>query len=449
MNYKHFRFIAILRVLFLCSSVYLFFFLLLRTGLYATIFIVCALILYQIYALIRFVEKTNQQLSRFLEAIRYSDFSQSFSSKGLGYSFDDLNKAFSSVISDFKKARAEKEENYRYLQTVVQHVGIGLIGFTEDGEVELINGAAKRLLKIKQIKNIDALSRLSESLVSTLFKLKAGKSDLVQVQEQDELLQLAIYATEFRLQDRAVKLVTIQNIQSELEEKEFDAWQKLIRVLTHEIMNSITPISSLASTANEILTDCENDNFKNLDAEAIADIRSATRTIQRRSEGLLHFVESYRKLTRLPKPKFKISQLIDLFENIRQLMTTQFKENRIKFVFQIKPEDLEFTADPDLIEQVLLNLIKNSIQALKNRVNAEISMTAKLDDRNRVIIQVSDNGPGISKEVKDNIFIPFYTTKKEGSGIGLSLSRQIMRLHKGTISVLSQPDKKTVFTLRF
>ncbi len=449
MNYKHFRFIAILRVLFLCSSVYLFFILLLRTGLYATIFIVCALIIYQIYALIRFVEKTNKQLSRFLEAIRHSDFSQSFSSKGLGYSFDDLNNAFSAVISDFKKTRAEKEENYRYLQTVVQHVGIGLIGFTADGEVELINGAAKRLLKIKQIKNIESLSRLSESLVNTLFKLKAGKRDLVQVQEQDELLQLAIYATEFRLQDRAVKLVTIQNIQSELEEKEFDAWQKLIRVLTHEIMNSITPISSLASTANEILTDFENDNFENLDKEAIADIRSATHTIQKRSEGLLHFVESYRRLTRLPKPKFKISQLIDLFENIRQLMSPQFKENKIKFVFQIEPEDLEFTADPDLIEQVLLNLIKNSIQALKNRANAEISLKANLDARNRVIIQVMDNGSGIIKDVKDKIFIPFYTTKKEGSGIGLSLSRQIMRLHKGTISVLSQPDKKTVFTLRF
>ena len=449
MIYKHFRLQIIFRVALLFITFYLFFTLLFRTGLLATTFIVGALIIFQVFSLIRFVEKTNQHLSRFLEAIRHSDFSQSFSPASLGSSFDQLNAAFSDVIKDFQKARSEKEEHYRYLQTVIQHVGIGLVGFLSDGKVELINTAAKRILRINQLQNIQALKSLSGELVKILFDLNSGKKALIQVQDEDELLQLAIYATEFKMQSKAIKLVSIQNIQSELEEKEFEAWHKLIRVLTHEIMNSVTPISSLASTMNDMLKNYSFEEKIDPNYETVKDVQGAAQTIQRRSEGLLRFVESYRRLTRLPKPNFQIFPIQELFHDIEQLMIGQFKENSIQFSSQINPENLEITADPELIGQILINLLKNSIQALAGKSDPKIELIAKLDDRSRILLQVIDNGVGIIFDVKEKIFIPFFTTKKEGSGIGLSLSKQIMRMHRGTINVQSVPNKRTVFSLRF
>ncbi len=449
MAFKHFRLQIIFRIILLFGSVFLFSYLAIKAGPPATTFIVVVFILYQMIALIRYVEKTNQYLTRFLEAVRYSDFSQSFNLKGMGNSFDELSKAFSEVIDDFRKTRAEKEENYRYLQTVVQHVGIGLIAFRLDGTVEFFNTAAKKQLRINQLHNIKKLESRSDSLVKALEKLKSGQKTLVQVRDGDELLQLAIHAREFKLQYRTIKLVSIQNIQSELEEKEFEAWQKLIRVLTHEIMNSITPISSLAATMNDLLKDCTVDDPYQINRNTVSDVQEAAQTIQRRSEGLLHFVEAYRRLTRLPTPKFQFFPIKKMFREIEQLMAGQLKDNNIQFSTQIFPENLELTADLELVEQVILNLLKNALQALQGQANAIIGMDAHLDERGRVMIQVIDNGPGIIDEVKEKIFIPFFTTKKEGSGIGLSLSRQIMRLHSGAISVHSEPKRRTVFTLRF
>lgn len=253
MAYRNFRIICILRVLFLCATVCLLFYLIMKTGYYATISIICILAVYQIYAMIQHVERTNRELARFLEAIRYGDFSQSFTGAGLGKSFDELRLNFNEVFDAFRQARAEKEEQYRYLQTVVQHVGIGLVCYQPDGTVELVNSAAQRLFKNKDFRNINALQKFSKELVETLFRLKAGEKALVRVEDNGERLQLAISATELRMRGQVFILASIHNIQSELEEKEMDAWQNLVRVLTHEIMNSITPISSLASTAHGLL----------------------------------------------------------------------------------------------------------------------------------------------------------------------------------------------------
>jgi nitrogen fixation/metabolism regulation signal transduction histidine kinase len=447
MVYRNFRLNCIIRVVLLGATIYLFFYLLLHTTLYATILIVASIILYQIYSLIHYIEKTNRDLTRFLQAIKHSDFSQSFTGSGLGSSFDALKAAFNEVIDEFRRARAEKEEHFRYLQTVVQHVGIGLIAFGQDGEVALINTAAKRLLKMAHLKNIKALEAFSKPLVETLLRLNSGEKALVKVEDRNELLQLAIYATEFKLREQKFTLVSIQNIQSELEEKEMEAWQNLIRVLTHEIMNSVTPIASLASTVNDLLSTQKLSG--EISVESISDMRGAIQTIQKRSEGLLHFVDAYRALTRIPRPNFKIFPVKELFDQAQQLMRTHVAERNIDFRMKVDPESLELTADPELIEQVLINLLLNAIHALDNRSDGRIELNASLDERGRVIIQVVDNGPGIIPEVLEKIFIPFFTTKPEGSGIGLSLSRQIMRLHRGTISARSEPNMATVFTLRF
>jgi nitrogen fixation/metabolism regulation signal transduction histidine kinase len=447
---KRFRFNVIIQIIFLLILIFLFCYLLLQTNLYATIFIIAVIIIFQTYALIRYVEKTNQYLKRFFDAVKYSDFSQSFTSTGLGSSFDELKAAFTDVIKAFQKSRAEKEEHFRYLQTVVQHIGIGLLAFQPDGDVELINTAAKKLFKTGQIKNIKSLEAFSSELVKKLLLLKSGEKALIKIYDKDELLQLAIYATEFKLRNKKITLVSIQDIQGELEEKEMEAWQNLIRILTHEIMNSITPISSLASTVNQLLIKETPGNYTNKEGSFnIDDIRSSVQTIQKRSEGLLHFVDTYRKLTRLPKPNFQIIPISDLFEQVSQLMHSQIQRDKINLIFKVTPKSLELTADPELIEQVLINLLLNSAQALNNTKEAQIELNAFLNKRGRVVVQVTDNGCGLLPEVQDKIFIPFFTTKKEGSGIGLSLCRQIMRLHSGTINVQSEPNIKTVFSLRF
>lgn len=442
---------CVARVLMLSATLCLFFYLLFKTTLPVTLFIVGSAVLYQVIALIHYIEKTNRDLSRFLEAVRHSDFSQSFSVRGFGRSFDELQTAFTEVIAEFQQTRAEKEEHFRYLQTVVQHIGIGLISFQQNGEVELINSAAKRLLNIASLKNIKSLEAISKKLVKTLLKLNAGERALVKIESEGELLQLAIFATQFKLRGQKYTLVSLQNIHSELEEKEMEAWQNLIRVLTHEIMNSVTPIASLASTANDLLADAAGEGraAEEVGTETIGDVRDAVQTIEKRSQGLLNFVDAYRNLTRLPRPNFTLFSIADFFSRIEQLMHNQIDKKRIDLQVSVEPPDLELTADPELLEQVLINLLINAIEAVAHRQHPTIKLLAKLDDKGRVTVQVIDNGVGISEEVQEKIFIPFFTTKKKGSGIGLSLSRQIMRLHRGSIGVSSRPDEGSTFTLKF
>jgi len=451
MIFRKFKVVAIFRILLLAATIFLFFFSL-TTRYHITSVIVGVIIVYEIYSLIRFVDKTNRDLASFLESIRFAEFTRSFQVEGMGSSFDELNKAFNAVIKDFQTVRSEKEEHYHYLQSIVQNIDVSIIAFQKNGNVEMINKAAKRLFQINNLKNITALEPLSTELVNTLLNIKPGENPLVKVQDEDDILQLAINSSEFKIHDKLIILATIKNIQSVLEEQETEAWQKLIRVLTHEIMNSITPIASLSSTLDIMLKGISSENQNSsikMDLATVDEIQQALQTINKRSTGLLHFVNTYRNLTRIPKPNFKITKVKDLFKNILLLMDEEIKRTEIAFDVSIEPEDLEVSADEELIEQVLINLIKNSIHALEGRKEGRIILKAILNKRGRVIMQVIDNGQGIIKEVLDKVFIPFFTTKQRGSGIGLSLSRQILRLHGGTISAYSEPEKETVFTLTF
>jgi nitrogen fixation/metabolism regulation signal transduction histidine kinase len=446
---KRFDINCIIRVLLLGATICLLAYLLFKTDFIAAALFLCLIAAYQIFALIRYVTKTNRDLTRFLQSIKYSDFSQSFTNNLKSSGFEELHAAFTVVIKEFQRAKIEKEEHLRFLQTIVDHVGIGLIAFNPAGEVELLNNAAKKLLKIPRLKNIRDLEAVSPKLVQKLFELSPGGNDLVKLQQEDDLLQLSIYATGFVLHQQQLMLVAMQNIQNELEEEEMKSWQNLIRVLTHEIMNSITPIASLSSTAYGLLKDereCEVPESIN---ETIDDVRHAVNTIEKRSKGLLTFIENYRELTRIPKPEFKMVKIKDLFERAEYLMKDQFEACSINFNMQIDPESLEITADPALIEQVLINLCKNAQEAVNGVSRPKIKLKAGTDEFGNPVIKVIDNGKGITEEVAEKIFIPFFTTKQQGSGIGLSLSRQIIRLHKGTIGVSSTPNEKTVFKLRF
>ncbi|MEI6677521.1 MAG: ATP-binding protein [Mariniphaga sp.] len=453
MGSKNFRISLFIRVLAIVFNAFVIMWLLFSTSYYFTMSLAVGIAIYQVVILIQFVETTNTLLTNFLESLRYSDFSRTFEIKGLGHSFDRLTESFNVVINDFRKVREEREQNFFYLETVVEHIGIALISYRENGAVELINNSTKKLFKITNLKNLSELEGFSSELVSKLMTITNGESIMVKIQKQDTLLQLAIFVTEFKVADRLIRMASIKDIQNELEENEMESWQKLIRVLTHEIMNSITPIASITQTLNYMIKDVRS-TYTNAfqdegEHQAIEEIALAIETIHKRSIGLLHFVESYRDLTRIPTPKFTIFSVQTLFENLMGLMKKEMHNLNIQCTTIIIPENLELSADEQLIEQVLINLLKNAIQALGKTENPQIELKAFTDINGKINIQVSDNGQGIIPEVLDKVFVPFFTTKPKGSGIGLSLSRQILRLHGGTLTAHSEPDKHTAFILKF
>jgi signal transduction histidine kinase len=419
-------------------------------GLYVPAALAGAGAVYAAVSLVRYTEKITRDLTRFLESVRYADFTRRFTDDERGPVFAGLRDAFEAVTSEFRRLRAEKERQVRYLEQVVQHLGVALITYQDDGTVELMNTAARRLLRTGPIRHVGALDRVSTDLTAALRTLDSGEQAMVRVEEEDRILQLAVRVSRFQLQGEPHALASIQDLRNELEEKEMEAWQQLTSVLTHEIMNSVAPISSLASTAHRRLRAADENG--SVPDDAAADVREAVDTIERRSESLINFVDAYRSFSDIPSPEYEVIEAEALLDDVRRLLRAQIEEQALSVAVSVDPPDLTLTADPDLLDQVLINLALNAIQAVEAPADGRrgrIELRAYVDRRSRPVIQVEDNGPGIPPDVQDKIFVPFFTTKEDGSGIGLSLSRQIMRLHGGSISVRSTPEEGTVFTLRF
>jgi len=409
------------------------------------------LLFWQIIAIVRYLNKANEEIKSFFDSIRYDDLDQTFSTKGASETTNRLNLEFNKVINQFKEIRQEKEADFQYMRNIVQHVGIGLITFNKRGELQLMNAASKKLLNINQVANIKELEEISPELVDAFFRLKTGGRDLLKLQISGEIIQLAVFAIELTLRGEEFKLISLQNIQNELEEMEMDAWQNLVRVLTHEIMNSVTPISSLAATVEGELKHqlSNNQSLNHISNDDIEDLFLAVQTIQKRSKGLIRFVQDFRNLTHIPKPKVTEVKVRQMFKEIKTLLKSEIIANNITYNSMVEPEALTIMADKELIEQVLINLIKNAMQSFDEQTNKIIEVSADLSDKSRPVITVKDNGNGIDDEAIEKIFIPFFTTKKSGSGIGLSLSRQIMRKHQGALSVKSKLDEGTEFQMKF
>jgi signal transduction histidine kinase len=315
--------------------------------------------------------------------------------------------------------------------------------------VEIINEAAGRLLKVKNLKHISALSALSSELPDVLTNLKPGGHRVLKLTVDNEIVRLTIRIAEYRIGSRKIRLASVQNIRNELEDEELDAWQKLIRVLTHEIMNSVTPVNSLTNTIIRLF---ERQGQPRKVAELVdtdlLNALEALHSIEKRNKGLIGFVQSYRSLTQIQKPRFTRIDVTELLKNISRLVAEEMGSAGISFSWTVHPEPLIIEADEKLVEQVLLNLLNNARHALEEIPGPAIAVRAWAD-RTSVCIEVKDNGCGIPDEIAGSIFIPFFTTRATGSGIGLSLSRQIMRLHGGNVAMKSQPGVETVFTLVF
>ncbi|PLK46028.1 MULTISPECIES: PAS domain-containing sensor histidine kinase [Emticicia] len=403
--------------------------------------ILSALVFFWIFT---YTTSINRKLARFFESVRYSDFAVKFRSDNkLGRSFEEVNQQFNGVLEAFRQARAEKEANLHYINTIVQHVNVGLLSYDSSGNIELINNAAFRILNIYRLRNISELSKTAHAeLFDILNNISSGSKALYQTANEK---QISINAATVSLRGRVIKLISLQNIQSELQQKELEAWQNLTKVLRHEIMNSVTPIVSLASTMREII---ELDLSKEEGIqETVNDLKEALFTIENRSKGIMNFVNAYREFTSIPKPKFEETTSKELIAQVLNLVQPQLKEKQIELKTDFK-ESFDLMADTELIAMVLINIIKNAVEATESRLNPQVRIrTFEIDEQK--IVEIGDNGSGIEPEALEKIFIPFYTTKKTGSGIGLSLSRQIMQMHGGNLKVFSKVGEGTRFQIIF
>ncbi|MEQ8245306.1 ATP-binding protein [Fulvivirga sp.] len=400
-------------------------------------------------SLIRLLERHQKELKNFLLGIQQNDFTNSYSNTKTGEKSNELHMAYNAIIGKFRQLKHEKESNYHFLQTIVEHSIVPMIGYYEDDErVTLINDAAKSLFNKPFFKTISAVKSIDADLYHLILKLNSGEKELIKVFIGNELLNLSVMVKEIKMEDHLYKLVSFQNINRELEANELESWQKLIRVLTHEIKNSAIPISTLTEVVNSMIIDNSGQlkDLSSLKQDELDDLHIGLKTVEKRSKGLVNFVNAYGELSKLPQPDFKETDIKEVIDSVVNLLITDLKKANIDLKVNVKKHKL--IIDAELIEQVLINLIKNAREALANTPEGTIKIESiKLNDRFQVIVE--DNGSGIEKEKLENIFIPFYTTKKEGSGIGLSLSKQIMQAHKGAIHVASAEGQGTRFTLSF
>jgi two-component system nitrogen regulation sensor histidine kinase NtrY len=409
--------------------------------------ILSLILIAQVWELIHYVNHTNRELARLFFAVRHGDFSITFKQHPLSKSFKDLQAGMTEIVDAYKRVKIEREAQFQFLQVLINQLQVGIISIAED-EIVLINPTAEGLLNIKGLKSWGHILQLNPEFGNHVSQLGESGRRLIEIKTNEDTKIFSVDVSTHLILERQHKLVTFQDINSEIEQKEIEAWHKLIRILTHEIMNSITPISSLTETMHGMLSDKNGDqrSIESMTDESISDIRFSLNTIQNRSEGLLQFVENYRKLTKTPKPRPETTVIKTFLQGIEQLMRDTLLRQEIKLSLEVTDPSLSASFDPALIEQVIINLITNSAHALEGRANKQIAIKGFASD-SHVVVEVSDNGKGIPEKDLREIFVPFFSTRKDGSGIGLSLSKQIVSQHGGLLKVRSIPEQGTSFTV--
>jgi two-component system, NtrC family, nitrogen regulation sensor histidine kinase NtrY len=451
MIYKNFRISIFIRVIVIV---------LLSTGLAfvmtreALLFVPLALVLAligSVISLIRYIEKANKDLTHFLLSIRQGAYTESYTSGNRGKYYDALSSAMNEVVNEFARLNEQKELHYQYLETLNENIGIAILSFDSNGKLLMMNSAARKLLPVPGLSNLTGLKDIDTHLYNAVTAIEPGQRVVVKTFIEEEQFQLGVQVKEVILQNKLIRIVLLQNLNVELEEKEIEAWQQLMRVLTHEIMNSVTPIISLTSAMREILSVNEGrrKDLNMLTEENLDDISSSLSTIASRSQGLLKFVNAYKEYSKTLETRQEKTDIVALISRIIDLLTPDLQKYQIRCNVHFLNKSIFAQADPVLIEQVLINLMRNAIEAVARDGTGSIEVTASLKVENLVRISVADNGAGIDPETMSRIFIPFFTTKPGGSGIGLSLSRQIMKLHNGFIRVNSGVGSGSVFTMEW
>ncbi len=447
MNFKKIEWRILLRVFLLFATLSVASFLMVN-GSYIYLVLVAPVILYELAEFYRFHHKAHKELDQFVESVHYRDFSRYFDVKHAPADLQPLRKGFNEINSTFKVISKEKETQYQYLQKILELVDTGILSYEEKGgEVVWMNESLKKMLQLPYLKTIHSLSKRDEELYKSVIALKPGENKVATAHPEKNSFKILLSATAFQTDGKIYKLIAFQNVNEALDETESKAWQKLLSVLTHEIMNSVAPISSLAETLKNRLQ--QSASALNNESGSADDLELGIETIKRRSEGLLKFAETYRNLNKITTLNLKKVYVRDIFENLLQLMQPTLEQKNIEVETILKDTDLVLEADTNLLEQVLINLVVNAIEAVKDKSEPRIVLTAYLSNTRKTVIKVADNGNGMAEELMDKIFIPFFSTKKSGSGIGLSLCKQIMMLHKGNIQVQSKEGEGTAFQLQF
>jgi two-component system nitrogen regulation sensor histidine kinase NtrY len=443
MIFKTYNWQLVARVLFLfallCIAAYV-----LTTHRYIFLLAAFPLTLYMVYSIMNQYNKVQKEVQDFAEAVRYRDFSRHYVTKSAPANVQVLRKSFNDINTTFKTINRERETQYHYLQKILELVGTGILSYDQEtGETGWTNEAFKNLLNLPYLKSIHSLAKRDELLYQEILTLKPGDSKVVTLVQQQQKVKLQLMASILRSEDKVYKLVALQNVSNAMDESESNAWSKLLNVMTHEIMNSVAPISSLADTLKN--------RIKTLNVPAgngLEDLELGMETIKRRSEGLLKFTESYRSLNKITKLELQKVSVYDLFENLNTLMLPTLEKKNIELDIILRDIGLSIEVDVNLLEQVLINLLVNAIEAVKDTPEPLITLSAEVQANQKTVLKISDNGLGMSPELMEKIFIPFFSTRKTGSGIGLSLCKQIMLMHKGNIQVQSTEDKGTIFILQ-
>jgi len=432
-NYRaRFRWLTVLQVVALALTISLLAWSLFTLDYVAVPAVITFFVVFQVVALLHYVESHVSTLEDFFAAVNYEDFTRRFIEDDVDA---ELKEAFNRILTRFQDARAERDIQAGYLETVVKHVPVPFIAVRSNGELSLVNNPARRLTGIPSLQHVDQLAELDPQLPALMQRIEPGSQQLLQARLRDVPAELRVSVAEIRMAGETERLYSIENLSGELTAREASAWRNLIRVLTHEIMNTLTPVTSLAQTATDMLDD----------PGATDDIRQAVTTIARRSEGLMNFVARYRELLRVPLPDPGPVNVSDALQGITALLATDLVG--VAVTIEVAPDSLTVHADRPMLDQVLVNLVKNASDAMCNVAAPQLLLSGRMDF-GKVLIGVQDNGPGIATDVMDQVFIPFFTTKREGSGIGLSLSRQIMTAHGGEI-VLESDGSGTTASLVF
>ncbi|MFC2117165.1 PAS domain-containing sensor histidine kinase [Bacteroidota bacterium] len=450
MGFKRFELLIIIQIILLAVTIFILSYTLNTEGFVFSILYFSILIIVQLFFLYLTITNHKKKITSFLKLLKSGESTEKFKSKSAQGSYGEIENLLNDISDSVMNIKIEKESEHNFYNNLISNIGIGMIAYNESGKVLLSNPAVKKIFSISKISQIKELNILYIDFEKKLSELRINKPELIKFFIGQQLMELSLILSEFVIKNERIKLISIHDIRNELAQEEIENWQRLIRVLTHEIMNSVFPISSLSSS---LIDSFEEHKYpESLEGE-IKDIFSNTykglRAIEKRSAGLNSFVQSYNDLSKIPKPVFEDFSIQGIFQHIKTLLEQEASSKAIEFKYKVFPDNLNLRADEKLVSQVIINLVNNSVSALKKKDNPVISLNAYVDPGGNTIISVSDNGFGISRENLEKIFVPFFTTKNEGSGIGLSISRQIMRLHGGNISVSSEPDVETVFYLSF